>query len=155
MSEPPPWYEIIVMPALLGEARRAYGVAIREAFLENGFDDMPKRGAFIVGSIARNGAAQQDFAIGMGVSKQVASQLVDTLVARGYVERAADPDDRRRMVVTLTARGSAAATASRKAVARVNRALEKKATAHDLATLRRVLGALVEIKNEMSPHEQA
>ena len=151
--ESPPWYELVAMPSLLGEARRAYGAAIREAFAEAGFDDMPQRGAFVVGGIARNGAAQFDFASSMGVSKQVASQLIDTLVARGYVERKPSPEDRRRMVVSLTTRGAAAAAASKKAVGRVNRALEKKMPLKDLATTRRVLAALVDIAGEMSPGE--
>ena len=45
----------------------------------------------------------------LGVSKQTAGQLVDSLAARGYLDREADPYDRRRLVVRLTERGEQAA----------------------------------------------
>ena len=41
----------------------------------------------------------------MGISKQAVSQLVDTLVTSGYVARQPSPDDRRRTLLQLTARG--------------------------------------------------
>ena len=49
----------------------------------------------------------------LGVSKQAAGQLVDTLVLRGYLERSVDPEDRRRLTLTLTERGMAAHLATR------------------------------------------
>ena len=44
------------------------------------------------------------------MSKQTVGQLVDTLVVRGYLERTVGPDDRRRVLVTLTERGRSAST---------------------------------------------
>ncbi|MGK5556023.1 MarR family winged helix-turn-helix transcriptional regulator [Actinomadura kijaniata] len=41
----------------------------------------------------------------LGVSKQAAGKLVETLERLGYVERAADPADARRKVVRLTGHG--------------------------------------------------
>jgi DNA-binding MarR family transcriptional regulator len=40
----------------------------------------------------------------LDVSKQAASQLVDTLVTRAYLQRSPDPVDRGRMTIKLTAR---------------------------------------------------
>jgi len=151
MSAPEPiehqaWYDDIVMPALLESARSTYGMAIRRALLDAGFDDVPRRGMGLVGGIARNGpAAQQDVARFLNMSKQTASQLVDTLVTRGYLERSADPDDRRRMMVTLTPRGKQAATKSAAAVAKVDAALARRFSKDDLATTRRVLGTMIGI----------
>ena len=48
-----------------------------------------------------------DMIRGLGVTKQAASQLIDTLVLRGYLTRDVNPEDRRRMTVTLTERGRA------------------------------------------------
>ena len=42
----------------------------------------------------------------LGISKQAVSQLIDTMVMRGYLERTPDTEDRRRMLLTLTPRGS-------------------------------------------------
>ena len=46
----------------------------------------------------------------LGISKQAVSQLIDTMVMRGYLERTPDAEDRRRMLLHLTPRGRAAAT---------------------------------------------
>lgn len=42
------------------------------------------------------------------MTKQSAGEVVDDLVARGYVERIPDPDDRRAKIVRFTERGEAA-----------------------------------------------
>ena len=41
----------------------------------------------------------------LGVSRQAASKLADEMVQRGYLLRAADPDDRRRTRLRLSAKG--------------------------------------------------
>jgi DNA-binding MarR family transcriptional regulator len=53
------------------------------------------------------------------VSRQAASQLIDTLVLRGYLTRQINPADRRRMDIELTDRGRAAADAVLAAIADV------------------------------------
>jgi DNA-binding MarR family transcriptional regulator len=141
----------IVLPALLGWARRPYGNAIRRALVTAGFDDMPRRGSFVLGGIARGGAAaQQDFEVGLGVTKQAASQLIDTLVLRGYVERRPDDNDRRRTIITLTARGEAAAATSRAAVEHVDRLLAAEATPEEIAAARRVLLILGDLDSALT-----
>ena len=75
----------------------------------------------------RSGGASLSLIIqGLGVSKQAAGQLVDTLVVRGYVTRAADPADRRRLTLTLTERGLGAAAAIRSAVEQVDADLDRR-----------------------------
>ncbi len=61
----------------------------------------------------------------LGVSKQARSQLIDTLVVRGYLERADDPDDRRKLVLTPTERGRAAAAEVRAAVVAIDEELAR------------------------------
>ncbi len=41
----------------------------------------------------------------LGLPKSTASVLVKSLAARGYVERARDPEDERRLAIKLTAKG--------------------------------------------------
>jgi DNA-binding MarR family transcriptional regulator len=141
--DPEPWWDEVVLPALLGSARRTYGQAMRAALLRAGFDDMPPRGMGVVGGIARNGPApQQELPRFLSTSKQSASQLVETLVQRGYVERSTDPDDRRRIVLTLTDRGREAAALTAGAHDRIEAALAHHVSPQDIATTRRVLGTL-------------
>lgn len=142
------WTDEVAFPALLGAARRPYGRAIRERLAAAGFDDMPRRGSFILGSIARNGPDLRGTTPGMGVTRQAVSQLIDTLVSRGYLNRSPDPADRRRMQVTLTERGQAAAAESRAAVESVDAALEAAVGAEAVAQTRRVLGTLAQLELE-------
>ena len=64
---------------------------------------------------------------------------------RGYVERRPDDGDRRRMIITLTPRGEAAAAASHAAVDRVDALLAADVGPADIATVRRVLGRLADL----------
>ena len=149
MGTPPAWYEELVLPVLLAEARRTYGAAIRRALSAAGFDDMPRAGARVVGGIARHGGAPlREVAVAQAVSKQAASQLVDTLVTRGYVVRVPDPGDRRRVSIALTDRGEAAAAEIRSAVEAVDAAFEQAVGRDQVARVRAVLGALVALGGE-------
>jgi DNA-binding MarR family transcriptional regulator len=145
-----PWYTDVVLPMLLAAGRVTYGRAIRANLEAAGFGDMPRQGSRVVGGIARNGLNLTDVSEVLGVSKQAASQLVDTLVIRGYVERIPDAEDRRRMTVGLTDRGRSAAQEIRHAVEAVDAALIERVGADDLAVARRVLGHLVELDHD--PH---
>ena len=121
-SDPPShaWYEEVSIPALLRRARTTYGSAIRRALVDAGCPDVPRNGIYVLGATARTGSPLSEIIKGLGVSKQAAGQLVDTLVVRGYLERAPDSEDRRRLTVTLTELGQFAAAASRSAVERVD-----------------------------------
>jgi DNA-binding MarR family transcriptional regulator len=142
------WFDDIVFPALLRGARTTYGGAIRSALVDAGFDDVPRNGAFVIGGIARTGAPLGEVVKDLGSSKQAVGQLIDTLVARGYIDRSVDPDDRRRLTVTLTDRGVAAARAVRSAVEGVDKQLAARVSDRHIANTRATLGALIEIGNE-------
>ena len=139
------------IPALLRGARRAYTIATIEALAEAGFDDMPRDGSYVIGGIARTSAPLGDIITSLGASKQAAGQLVDTLVMRGYMERAIDPDDRRRLTVSLTPRGEAAALAIRSAVDQVDAELESRVGPELIAHTRSTLAALTEAGMEATP----
>ncbi|HEY7134089.1 MAG TPA: MarR family transcriptional regulator [Acidimicrobiia bacterium] len=132
------------LPALLRAAWTTYGNAVRAAMVEAGFDDLPRNGAYVVGAIAGKGLPLSRIVGQLGVSKQAAGQLVDTLVARGYLDRVVDPEDRRRLSISLTPRGAAAATVAKDSIARVDRGLVKRVGRADVAAARRTLAALIE-----------
>src|SRR5215471_11519896 len=101
----------VAMPVLLRHARTTYGAAMRRALAEAGYDDIPGNGLYVIGGLALN---REDIPLGklireLRISKQAAGQLVDTLVTRGYLDRAIDKEDRRKLTVTLTERGREAA----------------------------------------------
>jgi DNA-binding MarR family transcriptional regulator len=138
------WFDDVAFPALLRGARAAYGSAIKEALAEAGCDDVPRNGAFVIGGTARTGAPLGHIITSLAISKQAAGQLVDSLVARGYLERAVDQNDRRRLTITLTDRGHAAAAVIRSAVDRVDADLEGRVGAQYVAHTRATLAALID-----------
>jgi DNA-binding MarR family transcriptional regulator len=143
-----PGHDDIAIPALLRAARGAYGHRIRGRLAAAGFDDLPRNGPFVLGGMANRGGAAGDLIRQLGVSKQAASQLVDVLVLRGYLDRQVDPDDRRRMTIALTERGRAAAAAVRAGVEEVDDELALRLSAAQLAGLRAGLEALCAIRGD-------
>ncbi|HTW07820.1 MAG TPA: MarR family transcriptional regulator [Acidimicrobiales bacterium] len=145
----------VAIPALLRAARHTYRAAVHRALAEAGFDDVPSNGSFVIGGMARSGAPLGEIVKGLGVSKQATGQLVDMLVARGYLGRSVDPEDRRRLNISLTERGGAAADVIRGAVDGVDRELDTLVGAEAVLTVKRGLGALASLGRlfEAGEHE--
>jgi len=141
---PPP--EQVVLPALIRAARGAYRRAIADRLAGAGFDDVPRNGPFVLSAMANHGADSGDLVRQLGVTKQAASQLIDVLVVRGYLERQVNVADRRRMTVTLTDRGRAAAAAVRAGVEAVDAELARRVSPAEIAGLRAGLTALADIR---------
>lgn len=135
------------MPALLRHARSVYGVAMRAALEAAGYDDVPANGLYVIGGLAldEDGVPLAELIRQLRVSKQAAGQLVDTLVARGYLERVADARDRRRLTVLLTERGRAAAKVQRAARSGIDARLLARVGPRALRLTRDTLGALIEM----------
>ena len=147
MTETPYWTRV-VLPALLRHARTTYGTAMRRALAGVDCDDMPRNGLYVIGALAMGEAPLSEIIRELGVSKQAAGQLVDTLVLRGYLEREVDPEDRRRLTVALTERGKAAAAAQAAAREAVDDELRLRVGAEKLLHAREVLGALIDMGHE-------
>jgi DNA-binding MarR family transcriptional regulator len=141
-----PWYEDVPVPQLMREARDVYRHAVVSALAEAGCDDVPRNGAFVLADLDPGGSdpqfsSQAEVVTSLGLSKQAASQLIDTLVLRAYLERRNDPVDRRRMEVRLTDRGRTAAIAIRMAIEAVEARLGQLISADELHGLRAGLAA--------------
>jgi DNA-binding MarR family transcriptional regulator len=148
MNDDSPWYENAVLPGLLRHARYTYGAAMREALTAAGFDDIPPSGMYIIGTLALRGgrASMRELVGDLGVSKQATSELVDTLVSRGYVERAASEEDRRQLLVTLTERGREAARTQAEVRDRIDATLLERVGEEAFRSTRRTLAALIEMR---------
>ncbi|MFI9546126.1 MarR family winged helix-turn-helix transcriptional regulator [Streptomyces sp. NPDC052016] len=86
-----------------------------------GFEGRPAYG-FAFTRLAPDGATVTELAVHLGVTKQAASQLVDELVRKGYVERRPHPQDARARLIVLTERGWACTRAAEEAAAEAVRA---------------------------------
>jgi DNA-binding MarR family transcriptional regulator len=131
---------------LIHDARAVYREAVRRALADAGCNDVPRNGAFVLAGLGHptrgpRFRSQADVVAALGLSKQAASQLIDTLVLRDYVVRRVDPDDRRRMEVHVTERGQLAADAVHAAMEQVNMTVSQLLTAEELRGLRAGLAA--------------
>ncbi len=134
-------------PTLMRSARGAYARSIRAQLHSIGVDDLPRNGAFILAGIDTTGGPRQDLPSGLGVTKQAVSQLIDTLVNRGYLERNPDPDDRRRIALELTERGQQVVDAVLRGVEAVDLQLQERVSPEQIEAMRATLLALTEIKS--------
>jgi DNA-binding MarR family transcriptional regulator len=106
-------------PILRGESRDArpnIGVLLRGPYQEivrriadeladAGFDDIRPAHTAVFQHIKADGSRLSELAQRAQITKQSMGYLVDYLEARGYVERRADPSDRRASLIFLTERG--------------------------------------------------
>ncbi|MFI5959248.1 MarR family winged helix-turn-helix transcriptional regulator [Cryptosporangium sp. NPDC051539] len=85
---------------------------IHAGVVRRGFDDIRPTHGYVFARIAPGGATISAIAEHLGVTKQAASQLVDELVKRGYVDRRPHHGDGRAKLVVLTDRGWACTRAA-------------------------------------------
>jgi DNA-binding MarR family transcriptional regulator len=142
----------VAIPALLGAARGSYGHAMRARLAAAGLDALPRNSAYVLGGIVDHGGSASGLVRELGVSKQAASQLIDTLVVRGYLRREADPDDRRRLT---TERGRAAAAAVRSGLQEIKAQLADAISPAQLAGMRASLTALCAIREGLEDEARA
>lgn len=135
-------------PFLLRVAHGAYVHAVEARLAAAGVFDLPRQGPFALAGIARHGGSMTYLTRELAVSKQAASQLIDALVQRGYLERCEDPDDRRRISLTLTERGLSVARAVHESVDLVERELRTRVPAEQIEGLRAGLIALCHMREE-------
>jgi DNA-binding MarR family transcriptional regulator len=150
MDEPDEPLRNTSLAALMRAARSTYAGAIRGPLAESGFEDVPRGGVFALAAIGLAEVSGGQLGRWLGVSKQAVSQLLDTLVLRGYVERSVDPLDRRRMRLTLTDRGTQVATLCRETVERIEHRIAETVGPAYVEHTRATLLALIDLGAELS-----
>lgn len=90
----------------------------------------------------RDGLRLTELAAMAGVSKQAMGEMVESMVAAGYVERVADPTDGRARRLRLTRRGREAGALARKLVRGVEARWESRVGRARVAALRATLREL-------------
>ncbi|WP_427923406.1 MarR family winged helix-turn-helix transcriptional regulator [Streptomyces sp. cg40] len=108
--------EAIALTAALLAAAGDLTRRINDGVVARGFEARPAFGFAFV-RLAPDGATVTELAAHLGVTKQAASQLVEELVRKGYVERRPHPVDARARLVVLTELGWACTRAAEEAAA--------------------------------------
>ena len=116
-------------PPLIGALlRRPWEQVLRrmlERLHERGFDDLDAPHLNLLLYPGPQGSRPSELAARRGMTKQAVNDLLGELERLGYLERRADPDDRRSKRVVLTRRGELAAHAIRDAVRELERDWEQ------------------------------
>ena len=137
----------LATPTLMRAARGTYARSIRARLHAIGATDLPRNGAVVLTGIAGGGdGSRPDLPGDLGVTKQAVSQLVDTMVERGYLVRGTDLDDRRRVSLELTPRGREVVEAVVAGVEAVDAQLHEQLAADKVEAMRAALLALAQIK---------
>lgn len=127
--------EALALSAALLAAAGDLTRRINDGVVARGFEGRPSYG-FAFTRLARGGATVTELGVHLGVTKQAASQLVDELVRKGYVERLPHPGDARARLIVLTERGRECTRAAEEAAAEAVRAWADVLGEEQLAALR-------------------
>jgi DNA-binding MarR family transcriptional regulator len=98
----PPGYEL---PLRLLLGFRTIIDALHSELAGRGHAELRPLHGFVFQAIGVDGTTAVELGRRLGISKQAAGKTIDSLERLGYVERGADPADRRSKVVRLTDRG--------------------------------------------------
>lgn len=93
------------LPLLLFAGFRSLIDELHRELASQGHPDVRPAYGFALQAVGRDGASASEIGRRLGVSKQAAGKTVEKLEGLGYVERVEDPEDGRRKLVGLTARG--------------------------------------------------
>jgi len=103
MSSDAPGFEL---PLRLFLAFRVIVDELHAELAREGHPELRPMHGFVFQAIGPHGTTAVELGRRLGVSKQAAGKMVESLERAGYVERGADPRDARRKIVRLTARGT-------------------------------------------------
>ncbi|MFE6892979.1 MarR family winged helix-turn-helix transcriptional regulator [Streptomyces sp. NPDC057694] len=107
--------EALALSAALLAAAGELTQRLHDGVVARGFDGLRPVHGFAFSRLSAGDATTTDLASHLGVTKQAASQLVDEMVRKGYVERRPHPHDARARLLVLTERGWACTRAAEEA----------------------------------------
>jgi DNA-binding MarR family transcriptional regulator len=138
----------ISIPELMRLARGSYKRAIDAEYAARGIDDVPNPGGYLLAYLANGQEPVSEMIEGLGISKRQFNDFTDKLVLRGFITRETDPGSGQ-VSFALTDRGREAAEAIFAGGQIVDRELEQRLSETEIASLRKGLLALGEIKRSL------
>jgi len=131
---------------LLAKAGQRWNELLAERFAAHGFAEVrPAYGSILIPLIEEDGLRMSELARRARLSKQTLTTLLPRLERDGLIERCSDPDDRRAVLVFLTARARAFAPIAAAVLAGLDDDVTRAVGMRDLATTTRVLRALMDL----------
>lgn len=115
---------------------------VQQGLAERGFDDVRPMHGFAFARLSGSPATTAQLAEHLGITKQATSELVQHLVDRGYLNRVADPHDRRARLLVLTDHGQACTRAAERAASATVNGWKNRVTADMFEDLQTALAVL-------------
>jgi DNA-binding MarR family transcriptional regulator len=95
----------VPLARLLAMAYRHLIDGLHARLVERGYTDVRPAYGYVLLAVRQSPTTGADIALLLGVTKQAASKLIDTMEAGGYVERQPHDEDARAKSIAITARG--------------------------------------------------
>jgi DNA-binding MarR family transcriptional regulator len=140
---------------LLELAFDAFIEEFRDALAQSEFSDVRPTHGCVFRYMDERGLRLTDIAERGNMTKQSAGEVVDDLVALGYVERVPDPDDRRAKIIRLTERGEAAQSYGFRLLAEIEQRWGERYGAERIAGLRATLEEIAAVEAPFAVSEPA
>ncbi|MGH2977864.1 MAG: MarR family winged helix-turn-helix transcriptional regulator [Gaiellaceae bacterium] len=118
---------------------------VADGVSEAGFDDLRPAHAIVFQHIDADGSRLTTLADRAQMTKQSMGYLVDYLEQHGYLERRADPSDRRAALISLTEQGWAVVRASLAVIAKLEEEWTRELGDTETNQLRDTLGKLGQV----------
>lgn len=127
---------------LLGLAYQTFVDDLRATLHGKGFTDLGPSYGYVFRALGAEALHLRSLAGRLNMTDQGAAKIVDEMEARGYVERHADPDDRRIKRLRLARRGRSALAAARRFHRLYERRLAERLGSREVAVVRQILEAV-------------
>ncbi len=137
------------IPELMRVARGSYKRSVDGQLASGGLEDLPTGSGYLLGYLAGDEEGIPERIEGLGFRPRQFSQLVDTLVLRGYITRETGSEDGQ-VSLALTERGRAANEACFEGCNYVDQELARRLSEAEMAGLRRGLAVLGEIRQSLT-----
>lgn len=134
--------EALDFGVLLNVAFVAFKDALDAELAAAGFDDIGTSFGYVFRLLGEAPRSLSELALQLGMSSPGALKVVDDMVAKGYVSRSADADDRRVKRLELTDRGRAALGRARAFHEMYEQALVQRLGMRQVAATRKLLEAM-------------
>ena len=135
------------LPTLLARARDITIEMLHRRLDDEGFEGIRYRHGSVFRFIDPAGSRLTALAARSGLTKQAIGEVVDELERLGYVERTADPNDRRAKIIRLTERGAEAQNGAARILGDVEQQWAQHLGQEQIDMLRRTLEAIIALQS--------
>ncbi|MFC9473188.1 MarR family winged helix-turn-helix transcriptional regulator [Nocardia sp. NPDC056952] len=129
---------------LLGQAYQGFVQELHAHLAGHGHQVLGASYGYVLRTLADNALTASQLGEHLGITAQGAAKVVDEMVRQGYVERRADPNDKRAKLLQLSERGRDMLDTVRTFHADYERRLTARVGADQIAAVRAVLGEIVD-----------